>query len=142
MLQPRLLLSANLRLLAPPRTHSHFPRLPSAYQLRLKTAHRQFVLSAHQRKEDSAAHRGIAQDEGSSTADRAENIKPETMHKPQEQVENDEPKPDALLSEQSLSNKEQRKADWAIMKEMSRYLWPKVRPICRLLRWITLLICV
>jgi ATP-binding cassette subfamily B (MDR/TAP) protein 7 len=32
---------------------------------------------------------------------------------------------DPLLQEQSLSNKEQRKADWAIMKEMSRYLWPK-----------------
>lgn len=25
--------------------------------------------------------------------------------------------------------KEQRKADWAIMKEMSRYLWPKVRVV-------------
>lgn len=33
-------------------------------------------------------------------------------------------KPD-LLQESSLSNKEQRKADWAIMKEMSGYLWPK-----------------
>jgi ATP-binding cassette subfamily B (MDR/TAP) protein 7 len=34
-------------------------------------------------------------------------------------------KTDPLLQEQSLSNKEQRKADWAIMKEMSKYLWPK-----------------
>lgn len=34
-------------------------------------------------------------------------------------------KPDPLLAEQTLSNKEQRKADWAIMKEMSKYLWPK-----------------
>ncbi|OCK79940.1 iron-sulfur cluster transporter ATM1 [Lepidopterella palustris CBS 459.81] len=32
---------------------------------------------------------------------------------------------DPLLAEQTVSNKEQRKADWAIMKEMSRYLWPK-----------------
>jgi ATP-binding cassette subfamily B (MDR/TAP) protein 7 len=32
---------------------------------------------------------------------------------------------DPLLQEQSLTNKEQRKADWAIMKEMSQYLWPK-----------------
>jgi ATP-binding cassette subfamily B (MDR/TAP) protein 7 len=32
---------------------------------------------------------------------------------------------DPLLAEQVLTNKEQRKADWAIMKEMSRYLWPK-----------------
>ena len=30
-----------------------------------------------------------------------------------------------LLAEKTTSNKEQRKADWAIMKEMSRYLWPK-----------------
>ncbi|KAF2273985.1 iron-sulfur clusters transporter atm1, mitochondrial precursor [Westerdykella ornata] len=34
-------------------------------------------------------------------------------------------KPDALLSEQVVSTQQQRKADWAIMKEMSRYLWPK-----------------
>lgn len=33
---------------------------------------------------------------------------------------------DPLLSEQIISNKEQRKADWAIMKEMAKYLWPKV----------------
>lgn len=32
----------------------------------------------------------------------------------------------SLLSEKTVSNKEQRKADWAIIKEMSRYLWPKV----------------
>ena len=25
-----------------------------------------------------------------------------------------------------VSNKEQRKADWAIIKEMGRYIWPKV----------------
>lgn len=31
-----------------------------------------------------------------------------------------------LLSEATLANKEQRKADWAIMKEMTKYLWPKV----------------
>ena len=34
-------------------------------------------------------------------------------------------KTDPLLQEQVLTNKEQRKADWAIMKEMSQYLWPK-----------------
>lgn len=36
------------------------------------------------------------------------------------------PKADPLLqADQVLTSKEQRKADWAIMKEMSRYLWPK-----------------
>lgn len=34
-------------------------------------------------------------------------------------------KADKLLAEQLVSNKEQRKADWAIMKEMTSYLWPK-----------------
>jgi ATP-binding cassette subfamily B (MDR/TAP) protein 7 len=34
-------------------------------------------------------------------------------------------KVDPLENDQMLSNKEQRKADWAIMKEMSAYLWPK-----------------
>ncbi|KAE8835911.1 hypothetical protein HRS9139_04009 [Pyrenophora teres f. teres] len=34
-------------------------------------------------------------------------------------------KADPLLQEQVLTNKEQRKADWAIIKEMSQYLWPK-----------------
>lgn len=32
-----------------------------------------------------------------------------------------------FMSEAALGNKEQRKADWAIMKEMAKYLWPKVR---------------
>lgn len=31
------------------------------------------------------------------------------------------------LMRNGISNKEQRKADWAIMKEMAQYLWPKVR---------------
>ncbi|EEP80592.1 transporter ATM1 [Uncinocarpus reesii 1704] len=30
-----------------------------------------------------------------------------------------------LLSEAAMTRQEQRKADWAIMKEMSKYLWPK-----------------
>lgn len=35
------------------------------------------------------------------------------------------PKDAGLLQEQTLSSRDQRKADWAIMKEMSQYLWPK-----------------
>jgi ATP-binding cassette, subfamily B (MDR/TAP), member 7 len=34
------------------------------------------------------------------------------------------------LSDAMVVNKEQRKADWAIMKEMAKYLWPKVRSSC------------
>lgn len=36
------------------------------------------------------------------------------------------PKQDILLAEQNVSNAQQRKADWAILKEMTAYLWPKV----------------
>lgn len=36
------------------------------------------------------------------------------------------PSNDAFLAGRTISNQEQRKADWTIMKEMSRYLWPKV----------------
>lgn len=32
---------------------------------------------------------------------------------------------DPLLAEQTVSHKDQRKADWAIIREMSHYLWPK-----------------
>jgi ABC transporter ATM len=39
------------------------------------------------------------------------------------------PKKD-ILSEPMAGKKEQRKADWAIMKEMAKYLWPKVTFKC------------
>ncbi|KAI9816520.1 MAG: Iron-sulfur clusters transporter atm1, mitochondrial [Pycnora praestabilis] len=54
-----------------------------------------------------------------------ESIKPESVQKPKTAKPATAGKPDALLAEQTVSNKEQRKADWAIMKEMARYLWPK-----------------
>ena len=58
--------------------------------------------------------------------DLAESVKPESVLKPPAAKSDAPPKTDALLTEQTVSNKEQRKADWAIMKEMARYLWPKV----------------
>lgn len=36
-----------------------------------------------------------------------------------------------LLGEKTVTTAEQRKADWAIMKEMTKYLWPKV--VCPIL---------
>lgn len=58
--------------------------------------------------------------------DASENIKPETVQKPQEAQNGIAPeKKDDLLAEATVSSKEQRKADWAIMKEMAKYLWPK-----------------
>lgn len=54
-----------------------------------------------------------------------ESVKPETIQKekPPEQIASS--KQDALLAGKITSTTDQRKADWAIMKEMSRYLWPK-----------------
>lgn len=39
-----------------------------------------------------------------------------------------------LLNEGAIANKEQRKADWAIMREMAKYLWPKVNALGRCLQ--------
>ncbi|KAL8807128.1 MAG: hypothetical protein Q9200_004794 [Gallowayella weberi] len=55
-----------------------------------------------------------------------ESVKPETLKKTGEPIATQGPNTDGLLSEQTVSNKEQRKADWAIIKEMAQYLWPKV----------------
>ena len=56
---------------------------------------------------------------------KSESIKPESYEEPNKTKPDVAPMVDALLAEQTVSNKEQRKADWAIMKEMARYLWPK-----------------
>ena len=71
-----------------------------------------------------------AEEQNPSRADTLENVKPETVQKPSTAKPHTSLKPDPLLPEQTVSNKEQRKADWAIMKEMSRYLWPKVCQAC------------
>ncbi|CAI7645535.1 unnamed protein product [Penicillium bialowiezense] len=48
------------------------------------------------------------------------------VQKPKESGETKTPPPKKdLLSEPMAASKEQRKADWAIMKEMAKYLWPK-----------------
>jgi hypothetical protein len=56
-----------------------------------------------------------------------EGIKPELLKKADLISAKPLNKQDVLLQEKIVSNAEQRKADWAIMKEMTRYLWPKVR---------------
>lgn len=57
-----------------------------------------------------------------SKTDIPESVKPETVQRAKPAASTKE---DPLLAEQTVSNKEQRKADWAIIKEMTRYLWPK-----------------
>lgn len=46
-------------------------------------------------------------------------------------------KPGTLLSETTVTSKEQRKVDWAIMKEMAKYLWPKVGANHSTVHWRT-----
>jgi ATP-binding cassette, subfamily B (MDR/TAP), member 7 len=61
-----------------------------------------------------------------TSAEASDSIKPESFEKskPIAKTTGTEKK-DILLAEQTVSNKEQRKVDLAILKEMSRYLWPK-----------------
>jgi ATP-binding cassette subfamily B (MDR/TAP) protein 7 len=62
---------------------------------------------------------------GTQVTENTESIKPESVQKQDFKRPSDVQKQDPLLAEQTVSNKEQRKADWAILKEMSQYLWPK-----------------
>ena len=52
-------------------------------------------------------------------------FRPETIQKPQAYPVQAAKGQDPLLNSPEVSNSAQRKADWAIMKEMARYLWPK-----------------
>ena len=132
MITPRLLSSANLRNLHAPQAYRYVSRI-HLFSRRPHTAQRIFASFPLRRKEQpSPAPKHAIQDGLPSKADQAENVRPETMRKSEDQADRDV-ETDPLLSEQSVSNREQRKADWAIMKEMSRYLWPKVGlRICRL----------
>lgn len=47
-------------------------------------------------------------------------------HAPPKPVDPLKPPVRNILAEADVSAKEQRKADWGIIKEMSHYLWPKV----------------
>ena len=80
-------------------------------------------------RQDDGARQQHAQTQVQLRPEQSESIKPESYQETKKARSDDAPKTNALLSEQTVSNKEQRKADWAIMKEMARYLWPKVRSI-------------
>ncbi|KAH7063056.1 iron ABC-transporter-like protein [Macrophomina phaseolina] len=69
---------------------------------------------------------GPAQTNGAKKVQAAEGaLRPETAQRASAAAPGSGTKNDPLLAETTVSNKEQRKADWAIMKEMTRYLWPK-----------------
>lgn len=64
-------------------------------------------------------------DDANTKAESPELSQPETVEKPKPSSSSDKAGKDELLSEKVVSAQEQRKADFAIMKEMSQYLWPK-----------------
>ena len=80
-----------------------------------------FTTTPRHRKDDPRIQ--ILQQQAGQKTEVPEGIKPETVQKPKPAIPAGQ---DPLLAEQTVSNKEQRKADWAIIKEMSKYLWPKV----------------
>jgi ATP-binding cassette, subfamily B (MDR/TAP), member 7 len=82
-----------------------------------------FATTPQHRKED-VARLGTIQQEATARQSAEESVKPENVKK-EKPAEPTTTKPDPLLAEQTVSNKEQRKADWAIIKNMAHYLWPK-----------------
>ncbi|KAI5364261.1 putative Type 1 protein exporter [Septoria linicola] len=85
-------------------------------------AKRLFASTPRHRKDDARAR--VAQTEPATKQPGEEKVGPEGAAKPQKSTA-PAVKTDPLLAEQTVSNKEQRKADWAIIKDMSKYLWPK-----------------
>lgn len=87
----------------------------------LWTSKRIFASTPRHRKDDAGSR--IVQTEQQAKQPTPESVKPESVEKekPAEPVRPNDP----LLSEQTKTTKEQRKADWRIIKDMSHYIWPK-----------------
>lgn len=85
-------------------------------------AQRVFVTTPRHRK-DAQRIQTVQQEAVQQKHPAEESVKPENTKtaKPAEPASKNDP----LLAEQTVSNKEQRKADWAIIKDMAHYLWPK-----------------
>ncbi|KAH9825457.1 Iron-sulfur clusters transporter atm1, mitochondrial [Teratosphaeria destructans] len=79
------------------------------------------VFASIPRRRKDASNTAQAHVQAKQTAD--ESVKPGTVQKgkPGDPTKKD----GTLLAEQTVSNKEQRRADWRIIKDMSQYLWPK-----------------
>lgn len=80
------------------------------------------TIPAH--RKENVARTQTLQQEHDEKPPAEESVKPESVKKEQP-AQPSTAKSDPLLAEQTVSNKEQRKADWAIIKDMAHYLWPK-----------------
>ena len=90
---------------------------------------RHLTYTKHLQQNDSS-NQQRAQGEVRLRPEQSESIKPESHLEPNKAKPAEAPKTDALLAEQTISNKEQRRADWNIIKEMAKYIWPKVWLAC------------
>lgn len=93
------------------------PLGPTAWHLQ-----RIFVTTPRHRK-DAQRIQTVQQEAVQQKQPAEESVKPEDAKTAK--VAEPASKNDPLLAEQTVSNKEQRKADWAIIKDMAHYLWPK-----------------
>ncbi|KAI9790043.1 MAG: Iron-sulfur clusters transporter atm1, mitochondrial [Piccolia ochrophora] len=82
-----------------------------------------FSSSLRRNKDVSPQERALSQ--SGKTSSEASDDKSESIEKPGPAKPEALGQGDPLATEKGVSNKEQRKADWAIMKEMAKYLWPK-----------------
>ena len=82
-------------------------------------------------RQNDGSRQQKAQGEVHPHLEQSKNIKPESYQEPYKQKSAEAPNTDALLAEQTVSNKEQRRSDWIIIKEMAKYIWPKVWLPCR-----------
>ena len=107
--------------------HSRRPVFDRSWQPRNSLRIQCFTQSAFRTREDGHRSIKIANlQPGKSEA--PESVKPETVKKAEPILKGgaeSSQKNDNLLAEKVTTNAEQRKADFAIMKEMMQYLWPK-----------------
>ncbi|KIX00959.1 iron-sulfur clusters transporter atm1, mitochondrial [Rhinocladiella mackenziei CBS 650.93] len=109
--------------------YPHLKTWNSGCRIPVRTSVRVFTQTAFVRRDDGAkkpiqATKVAEIITGKSNATEVTN--PESRQKAESlKAEPDVAKKDELLSEKGVSNKEQRKVDFAIMKEMVQYLWPK-----------------
>lgn len=134
---------ARLMLKPPPALapHLQYPCLISCSPWRSqlqRMPHRQFAGTSVRGRTGVTGQNGRSRGQVLPEVGQPESVKLETVQPAAPLESNGVPKTDALLTEQTVSNKEQRKADWAIMKEMSRYLWPKVPHVHHDLRLVAL----
>ncbi|KAF2835063.1 putative ABC transporter [Patellaria atrata CBS 101060] len=107
---------------SPTRARSTITRFwsPARYSLLPQTSTRVFTTTPRHRKDDPRIQ--AIQQEADKKPEAKESVKPEDVQKAKPATAAGD---DPLLLEKNVSNKEQRKADWAILKEMGKYLWPK-----------------